>query len=60
MGNCYRACREDFEATVRMVAGARGLTREEVVGRLRRLREEFGDSEEYRGLRARLPEDFPV
>lgn len=60
MGNCYKVCREDFEETVRMVAGSRGLTRENVKSRLTRLKEEFGGTEEYKVLRARLPDDFPM
>ncbi len=59
MGNCYEVCGDDFEGTVRMVAGSRGLSREEVKERLARIRQEFGDTMEYQALRARLPKDFP-
>ena len=59
MGNCYDVCREDFEETVRMVSSARGLTTGMVKARLHRMREEFGETETYRTLRARLPDDFP-
>ncbi|MCJ2520161.1 MAG: hypothetical protein LN412_04340 [Candidatus Thermoplasmatota archaeon] len=59
MGNCYQACGENFEETVGMVARARAYTPEEVKTRLHRIREENGDTAEYRELRARLPEDFP-
>ncbi|MFQ5986445.1 MAG: hypothetical protein ACE5KQ_03720 [Thermoplasmata archaeon] len=59
MGNCYEVCGEDFAETVRMVSSARGLTPEVVVARLNRIREEFGDTESYQILRARLPEQFP-
>lgn len=60
MGNCYDACGEDFENTVRMVGRARGLTPEEVKGRLATIKEESGETAEYRELRARLPEEFPL
>lgn len=60
MGNCYRACREGFEETMWMVGRARGLAPEEVKERLNRIREEFGETEEYRELRGRLPVDFPL
>lgn len=60
MGNCYRACGEDFENTVRMVSRGRGMTSEQCKARLQRIKEEFGETEEYRQLRARLPEDFPL
>jgi hypothetical protein len=59
MGNCYDVCREDFEETVRMVSSARGLTPDIVKVRLHRLREEFGETEAYQALRARLPDEFP-
>ncbi len=59
MGNCYDVCREDFEETVRMVSSARGLTAGIVKARLHRMREEFGETEPYRALRARLPNAFP-
>ncbi|MDX1534347.1 MAG: hypothetical protein R3291_01860 [Thermoplasmata archaeon] len=59
MGNCYDVCREDFEETVRMVSSARGLTADIVKARLLRMRDEWGDTEAYQALRARLPDDFP-
>ncbi|MEE9592578.1 MAG: hypothetical protein V3W28_03240 [Thermoplasmata archaeon] len=59
MGNCYEVCGENFEETVRMVSSARGLTPEVVRARLHRMREEYGDSEAFQTLRARLPEGFP-
>lgn len=60
MGNCYRACREDYEATVRMVARARGLEPEWVKDRLAWLRDTYGSSDVYQRLRARMPDDFPL
>lgn len=60
MGNCYRVCGEDFEETVRMVAGARGLSSDEVKSSLARIKEESGDTADYRALRARLPDHFPM
>lgn len=59
MGNCYDVCREDFEETVRMVSSSRGLTPDLVKARLHRMRKEFGETETYQGLRARLPHAFP-
>ena len=59
MGNCFAACGEGFEGTVRMVAHARGRRPDEVTERLRRLREESGADPTFRRLRARLPEEFP-
>ncbi|MFQ5918945.1 MAG: hypothetical protein ACE5I4_02720 [Thermoplasmata archaeon] len=59
MVNCYDVCREDFEETVRMVSSARGLTPDIVKARLHRMREEFGETDGYQALRARLPDEFP-
>ncbi|MFQ6012891.1 MAG: hypothetical protein ACE5LS_04535 [Thermoplasmata archaeon] len=59
MGNCYDVCGADFEETVRMVSQSRGLTVEVVKARLNRMREESGETEVYRSLRARLPAEFP-
>ena len=60
MGNCFEACHEDFEGTIGMVAGARRISRDEVIERLRRLRSEEALDPEYRQLRARFPDEFPV
>jgi hypothetical protein len=60
MGNCYAACGEDFEGTVRMVAGARRRSVEEVKSTLARMRAHDWDRPEYRALRQRLPADFPL
>lgn len=60
MGNCYAACHASFEDTIRMVGGSRGLTPEEVKDALMKLRERYGKDGEYKALRSRLPEDFPV
>ncbi len=60
MGNCYEACRADFEGTVGMVARARDRTPEDVRATLERLRREEGGNPEYRALRERLPADFPL
>jgi hypothetical protein len=59
MCNCYSVCGEDFENTVRMVAGSRGRTKEDVKGTLARLAKEHGKEREYLDLRRRLPEEFP-
>jgi transposase len=59
MGNCYRACGENFDETVRMVAEARDLRPEDVRQTLTEIRERYGNDESYQRLRRRLPEDFP-
>ncbi len=38
MGNCYHACGEDFEGTVRMVARSRGYTSAEITKRLHEIK----------------------
>ncbi len=60
MGNCYSACHATFEDTVEMVAGGRGLQPEEVKAMLNMMRERYGQDEDYKALRKRLPENFPV
>ena len=60
MGNCYAACHANFEETVEMVGNARGLKPEEVKSTLARIREKNLAEDEYRKLRSRMPEDFPV
>lgn len=60
MGNCYAACQEDFESTIRMVAHARDRDPEEVRATLAAIRDRDGTTEAYRTLRSRLPEDFPL
>jgi hypothetical protein len=60
MGNCYAACGEGFEGTVRMVAGARHRGIDEVKHTLDRLRAEGAGDPEYRALRERLPPEFPL
>lgn len=60
MGNCYAACGADFESTVEMVANARRLPPAKVIETLEEIRQRDGASEEYRRLRARLPEGFPL
>ena len=60
MGNCYSACHDDFEGTVRMVAQARDRTPEDVIASLRRIRGANERDAEYRRLRGRFPAEFPV
>ena len=60
MGNCYAACHASFEDTLKMVGSNRGMSPEEVKGMLRRIKEKFGDDDEYKTLRSRLPKDFPL
>lgn len=59
MGNCFAACGANFEETVEMVAGSRGLTTASVKETLRSLRERFGDDPGFQRLRRRLPAEFP-
>lgn len=58
MCNCYAACHEDFEGTVRMVAHARGLSGAEVKSRLASIKEKYSKTNEYAELRASLPKEF--
>jgi hypothetical protein len=60
MGNCYASCHEDFEHTVEMVGGARGLTAGQVKRMLESIRENYGSDPDYQKLRGRLPKDFPL
>ena len=59
MGNCYAACHEDYEGTVGMVAGSRGLSPEDVKSTLARMRQRYGEEPEFQRLRRRLPDSFP-
>ena len=60
MGNCYAACHEDFDGTIRMDSSYRKRTPQDVIRSLRRLRHEAGADREYQRLRARFPAEFPV
>ena len=60
MGNCYAACHASFEETIEMVSGSRRRSPEDVIASLKRLRDQFGATDEYRRLRARFPAGFPV
>ncbi|MFZ0699981.1 MAG: tetratricopeptide repeat protein [Thermoplasmata archaeon] len=60
MGNCYEACGEDFEGTVRMVANSRHRETDEVKATLNRLRNMHHGDPEYQALRSRLPNSFPL
>jgi len=59
MCNCYSACGENFENTVRMVAHARGLTVADVKEILAMLAKDHGNDKDYMTLRSRLPAAFP-
>lgn len=59
MGNCYEACRADFEGTIGMVADSRSRTVEDVKMTLVRMREQFHADPDYQALRRRLPASFP-
>jgi hypothetical protein len=58
MANCYDTCHANFTETVEMVGSARGLSPQEMMVILERLKDE--DGEEYKALRQRLPDDFPL
>ena len=58
MANCYHVCHANFEDTIEMVSSARSLSPEEVKVILERLKKE--DGEEYKAIRQRLPDDFPL
>jgi hypothetical protein len=60
MGNCYAACGEDFEGTVGMVAQARHRSPEDVKAALEGMRARYREDAEYRRLRGRLPDGFPL
>ncbi len=60
MGNCYATCHASFEETIEMVGNARGLSAEEVKSILARVREKEGSEDDYKKLRGRLPQDFPI
>jgi hypothetical protein len=60
MGNCFAACGATFDKTAEMVAGARHRSVEEVKATLARLRATHGADPEYRALRRRLPDSFPL
>ena len=59
MGNCFDACHANFEETVEMVAGNRGLTPDGVKATLRSLRQRFPVDPTFLRLRGRLPDEFP-
>lgn len=59
MCNCYAVCGEDFDNTLRMVAGSRGRSTDEVKKTLLRLAMESATNPEYRALRGKLPAEFP-
>jgi hypothetical protein len=60
MGNCFEACGADYRETLEMVAGTRRISTAEVEATLANLRSAEGDSPEYRTLRSRFPDTFPI
>ncbi len=60
MGNCYATCHADFEDTIRMVGNARGLSEDDVKSTLKQMKERYCEDEDYKTLRKRLPEEFPL
>jgi hypothetical protein len=59
MRNCYSVCHANFEETIEMVGGSRGLAPEEVIKMLSRIKEKCSNEKEYKELRAQLPKEFP-
>jgi hypothetical protein len=60
MGNCFAACGADFDRTVGMVSDSRGRDPQEVKTTLARMKAAYAEDEEYRALRRRLPDSFPL
>jgi hypothetical protein len=60
MGNCYSVCGADYEGTVRMVGGARGLDPEQVKKILKHIKKSYKDDYDYKRLRKRIPKEFPI
>jgi hypothetical protein len=52
-------CHANFEETIEMVGGSRGLQPEEVKQMLIHIKEKYSNEKEYRELRAELPKEFP-
>ena len=59
MRNCYSVCHANFEETIEMVGGSRGLQPEEVKQMLIHIKENYSNEKEYKELRAQLPKEFP-
>jgi hypothetical protein len=60
MCNCYSVCGADFEGTVSMVGGARGLSSAQVKDMLAKIKETYGKDQLYVEMRKKLPRDFPM
>ena len=60
MTNCFRVCGANFDETVRMVAGRRGLTSEEVKKILFEMKEKYSQDKKYQEFREKLPSEFPL
>lgn len=60
MGDCYAASHADFEETLEMVCNPRGLSAEDVKAMLVAIRMKYGRDREYKTLRSRFPDSFPV
>ena len=59
MKNCYSVCHANFEDTIGMVGGARGLSPKEVKQMLLHIKEKYSGEKEYWELRVQLPKEFP-
>lgn len=60
MGNCYRACNEDYETSLDMISGWRGFKASEVENILIEMSKEIGNDSKFLKLRKRFPKEFPV
>ena len=59
MRNCYSVCHANFEETIEMVGGGRGVRPEEVKHILTQIKEKHSDEIAYKEIRAQLPKEFP-
>ncbi len=60
MGICYGASYGDFEETLEMVRNLRGPSADDVKAMLVAIRMKYGRDREYKTLRSRFPNSFPV
>lgn len=58
MGNCYRACSEDYTKSLQMISGWRGFSPKEVEQILLEIRAEASLDQKYIKLRKNFPADW--
>lgn len=58
--NCYNACHDSFENTIEMISKSRGLEPNYTKEVLKKVREKYDNSEEYKTIRAKLPKNFDM